>query len=376
MSEQKFEDIIAVFRKSLDVSETLTQEERHKVSFRLPPAEEDAIVEAKTRYPSRASLVQGCLEKGALDLTDDELDIIIRGVSSGPVSVGENHLSFLKQLSPEVQELADKVYESNDFTDPGELRAILQCYKEQDYRREQKRATRQLQRYRLVERRYLEMLQDSIQRDNPSPEYALKRRALEQIMKETKGQVDFPQAPTNDSISRKIQDFAIKAQRKPYLDIGIWGFAVLRLDYRDNTLWESYKSRVETCTQKVLTANDVPENVCRMLRFTYLEDESALSGEVDQTKLVKYWRDNRWNENVHIHMNHDFFLSVDWKAMDNENTTDPPMYLHDAYIEEMPTDLSSFPGYIPMTALHFCSKGIAGINDDRQYVRSIWDILH
>ncbi|THW74254.1 hypothetical protein D6D17_10611, partial [Aureobasidium pullulans] len=188
--------------------------------------------------------------------------------------------------------------------------------------------------------------------------------------------VEFPQAPTNDSTSRKIQDFAIKAQRKPYLDIGIWGFAVLRLDYRDDTLWESYKSRVETCTQKVLTANDVPENVCRMLRFTYLEDKSALSGEVDQTKLVKYWRDNRWNENVHTHMNHDFFLSADWKAMDNENTTDPTMYLHDAYIEEMPTDLSSFPGYITMTALHFCSKGIAGINDDRQYVRSIWDILH
>ncbi|THW33078.1 hypothetical protein D6D25_05445 [Aureobasidium pullulans] len=31
MSEQQFEDIIAIFRKSLDVSETLTQEERHKV---------------------------------------------------------------------------------------------------------------------------------------------------------------------------------------------------------------------------------------------------------------------------------------------------------------------------------------------------------
>ncbi|THW17080.1 hypothetical protein D6D23_08267 [Aureobasidium pullulans] len=376
MSEQQFEDIIAIFRKSLDVSETLTQEERHKVSFRLPPAEEDAIVQAKTRYPSRASLVQGCLERGALDLTDDEIDIIIRGVASGPASVGDSLLSFLKQQSPEVKELADKVYESNEFTDPGELKAILQCYKEQGYRREQKRTTRQLHRYRLVERRYLELLQDSIQRGKPSHEDALKRRALEQIMRETKGQVDFPQAPTNDSISWKIQDFAIKAQRKPYLDIGIWGFVILRLDYRDDTLWESYKSRVETCTQKVLTANDVPENVCRMLRFTYLEDESALSGEVDQTKLVKYWRDNRWNENVHIHMNHDFFLSADWKAMDNENTTDPPMYLHDAYIEEIPTDLSSFPGYIPMTALHFCSKGIAGINDDRQYVRSIWDILH
>ncbi|THY92956.1 hypothetical protein D6C93_05772, partial [Aureobasidium pullulans] len=118
MSEQQFEDMIAIFRKSLDVSETLTQEERHKVSFRLPPAEEDAIVQAKTRYTSRASLVQGCLERGALDLTDDEIDIIIRGVASGPASVGDSLLSFLTQQSPEVKELADKVYESNDFTDP------------------------------------------------------------------------------------------------------------------------------------------------------------------------------------------------------------------------------------------------------------------
>lgn len=118
MSEQQFEDIIAIFRKSLNVPETLTQEERHKVSFRLPPAEEDAIVQAKTRYPSRASLVQGCLEKSALNLTDDEIDIIIRGVSSGPASVGDSLQSFLKQQSPEVQELADKVYVSNDFTDP------------------------------------------------------------------------------------------------------------------------------------------------------------------------------------------------------------------------------------------------------------------
>ncbi|KAI5247892.1 hypothetical protein E4T43_01714 [Aureobasidium subglaciale] len=375
MSDQQ-EEIIVILRRALDPLEVLTQDEQHKASFRLPPAEEDTFLQATTRYTSRAELIQACLDNGAWDLTDGEMQIIIEGISSNTESPLQRFNSFKSQQSHEVQDLMDQVYASHKLNDPGELDAIMQCYKEQDYRREAARATRQLHRYRLVERRYQELRQDSIQKAQPVAEYALKRRAFEQIMRETKGQVDFPQAPTNDSLSQKIQDFAIKAQLKPRLDIGIWGFVILRLDYSDDEGWETFKSNVETVAQKVMRSNNVPEPICKMLQFVYLEDEAALSGEVDQTRLVKYWKKNGWNENVHVQINHQFFFSAAGKVSPYENPNIPSLYLHDTYVEETPTDPNAFSGFIHTDIFQFFAGGIAGLEKSRRYVRSVWDILN
>ncbi|KEQ95324.1 hypothetical protein AUEXF2481DRAFT_215939 [Aureobasidium subglaciale EXF-2481] len=376
MSDQQSEEIIVILRRALDSSEVLTQDERHKASFRLPPAEEDTLVQGTTRNASRAELIQACLDKGAWDLTDGELQIIIKGISSNTESPLQRVNVFKSQQGQEVQDLMDQVYASHRLNDPGELDAIMQCYKEQNYRREAARTTRQLHRYRLVERRYQELLQDGIQKAQPIADYALKRRAFEQIMRETKGQVDFPRPPTNDSLSQKIQDFAIKAQLKPRLDIGIWGFAILRLDYSDDEAWAIFKSNVETVAQKVMRSNNVPEPTCKMLQFVYLEDEEALSGEVDQTKLVGYWKKNGWNENVHMQINHQFFFSATGKLSPHENPNIPSLYLHDTYVEETPTDPSAFPGFILTDIFQFFAGGIAGLETSRRYVKSVWDILN
>ncbi|KAI5203896.1 hypothetical protein E4T39_03954 [Aureobasidium subglaciale] len=368
MSDQQSEEIIAILRRALDSSEVLTQDVKHKASFRLPLAEEDAYMQARTNYTSRAELIQACLENGAWNLTDEEMQMIIKGISSNTEPPLQRFNSFKSQQGQEVQVLMDQVYASRRLNDPGELGAVMRCYKEQDYRRVAARATKQLQRYRLVERRYQELLQDSIQKDQPIADYALKRRAFEQIIKETRGQVDFPRAPTNDSLSQKIQDFAIKAQLKPYLDIGIWGFAILRLDYSDEVAWQTIKSNVETIAQKTLQGNNVPEHICKMLRFVYLEDEAALSGEVNQTKLVKYWNQNKWNENV--------FFSTDGKVPPHVNPNIPPLYLHDAYVEETPADPTVFPGYIRTDVYQLFAGGIAGLEKNRRYVKSVWDILN
>lgn len=261
-----------------------------------------------------------------------------------------------------------------DITDPKELNAIVRCVKEQGYRREAARATRLSQRYYLVERRYLELVQDNIHKDKSSSEASLKRKALEQIMRETKNQTQFPLAPTNDSISQKIQNFAIKAQRKPYLDIGIWGFAVLRLNYSDDAAWEVYKTLLETTAQKLLLGNDVPEHTCSMFRFTYLADENALSGPVDQVKLAKYWDENKYNEDVHLHINKQFFLSVDEFKREDENPNDPPMNLHDASVDEV--EEGAFPGFRKTSVYGLISWHIAGIEKSRLHLREAWEIVH
>jgi len=321
---------------------TQTEPDKHEIPFRPLSAEEHAVVSVASKYSSRAATVQRCIEKGAWNLTDEELTIV---------------------TTPQ-----------EDITDPRELKALVQCVKEQGYRRETARATRLLQRYRLVQRRYLELFQDSIHKSNPSSEAGLKRKALEQIIRETKDQTQFPLAPTNDSLSQKIQDFAIKSQRKPYLDIGIWGFAVLRLNYNDDAAWEAYKQLLETSAQKRLIGANVPKHICETFRLTYLEDEAALSGPVDQVKLAKYWDENKYNEDVHLHINKQFFLSVDEFARQGENPNDPPLNIHDARVDEVEKD--TFPGFRKTSVFELITWHIAGIEKSHLHLRSAWEIVH
>jgi len=312
-----------------------TQTEDHKIST-------DCLDQTISNYSSRAAIVQRCIEKGAWNLTDEELTIV---------------------TTPQ-----------EDITDPKELKALVRCVKEQGYRREAARATRLLQRYRLVQRRYLELLQDNIHKDKPSSEARLKRKALEQIIRETKDQTQFPLAPTNDSLSQKIQDFAIKAQRKAYLDLGIWGFAVLRLNYNGDAAWETYKQLLETSAQKRLLGANVPKHICDMFRLIYLEDETALLGPVDQVRLAKYWDENKHNEDVHLHINKQFFLSVDEFTREGENPNDPPLNIHDASVDEV--EEGDFPGWRRTSVFELILWHIAGIEKSHLHLRSAWEIVH
>ena len=321
-----------------------TQTGHHDIPLRPPPAEEGPLDQTKSEHTSRSTCVQKCLDRGTWTLTDGELDIV---------------------TTPQ-----------QDISDPKALQVLVQCVKEQGYRREAARETKLLQRYRLVERRYLELVQDNIHKDKSSSEASLKRKALEQVMRETKGQTNFPLAPTNDSVSQKIQDFAVKTQRKPYLDIGIWGFAVLRLDYSDDAAWESYKTLLETGAQKLLLGNNVPQHTCSLFRFTYLEDETALSGPVDQVKLTKYWDENKYNEDVHLHVNKQFFLSVEEFIREGENRNDPPLNIHDASVNEIEIEEGAFPGFRKTSVFELISWHIAGIEKSRLYLRSAWEILN
>jgi hypothetical protein len=335
--------------------------ERLKPTFLLGPAE-DALAHIGSKYTSHAVLIQGCLTQGTWTLTDDELDLV--------TGVGAASDSPLCDLAP------SRVQRSTEIPDPTEveLKAISRCFKEQSYRREAARAIRSLQRHRLVERRYLELLQDSIHKDNPTSEYVLKRTAFEQIMQETTYQKHFPLAPTNDSLSQKIQDFAIEAQFKPYYDIGFWGFAVLRLNYDDDAAWNTYKKFIEASAQKLFLGNNVPQQICSQFRFTYLEDETALSGSVDQVKLLKYWEKRQWNEDVHLDINRQFFLSVDELTRKDENPNDPPMNIHDASVDEIEKD--SFPGYRKTSIYELILWHIAGIENSRLHLRTIWEMVN
>jgi hypothetical protein len=338
------------------------QAERLRPTLFLGPAE-DALAHIGSKYTSHAALIQGCLGQGTWTLTDDELDLITGGVGA-PLD------SPLFDLAP------SSVQDPVEIPDPTEieLKAISRCFKEQGYRREAARATRSLQRHRLVERRYLELLQDSIHKDNPTSEYVLKETAFEQIMDETTYQKHFPLAPTNDSLSQKIQDFAIEAQFEPYHDIGFWGFAVLRLNYDDDAAWDKYKKLIEAGAQKLLLGNNVPQQICSQFRFTYLEDKTALSGPVDQVKLVKYWEKRQWNEDVHLDINRQFFLSVDEFTRKDENPNDPPMNIHDASVDEVEED--SFPGYRKTSIYELISWHIMGIEASRLHLRRIWEIVN
>jgi hypothetical protein len=367
MSGQQSRENTEIQRKASDPSNGFTKADSQTL------AEDDASVQTQSRHSSRAALIQACLYQGAWTLTDDDLNIIIIRSNSGKLPQ-EKSTTFGNQSTPETQTPIEKANGRNLIIDARELKAIVQCSKEQGFRREAVRATRQLQRYRLVERRYLELLQDSIHKDKPCSESGLKRRALEQVMRETRDQTKFPLAPTNDSLSRKIQNFAIKAQRKPYHDIGIWGFAMLRLNYGDDVAWENYKKLIEAGAQKILLGNSVPQHICAMFQFTYLEDETALSGLVDQTKLVKYWEQNRWNEEVHLHINKPFFLSVDEFTREDENPNDPPMYIHDASVDEVKE--GAFPGFRRTSVFELIMWHIAGIEKSRLHLRSVWETVH
>lgn len=365
MSKQKSEGNTGEHGKTNDTQKNFVQADGHAT------LDDDTLKQTQSNQSSRAALIQKCLNRGSWTLEDDGLNTIIRGISSSQKLPSGNVSTSIQQDSDlnNVDEAS-----GSDTIAPEESRAIILCHKEQGHRREVARATRLLHRHRLVQRRYLELHQDSIHKEKPLTDYVLKRRALEQIMRETKDQHTFPLALTNDSIAQKIEDFAIKAQRKPYYDIGIWGFAVLRLNYSDDAAWESYKRLLETSAQKRLLGCHVPQHICDMFRFTYLEDEIALSGPVDQSRLVKYWDENKYSEDVHLHINKQFFFSTDEFAREGENPEDPPLNIHDASVEE--AEEGNFPGWRKTSIFELVYWHIADMEKSRLHLRSAWEIVH
>ncbi|KAI4727425.1 hypothetical protein E4T49_04773 [Aureobasidium sp. EXF-10728] len=376
MSEEKSEEPMTTSHRSDDESAIIPQVERRGPESHVPQLDEDALVLLNSRYGSRAEMIKSCLHQGAWNMTDEELNTIIHGIALGqnPSKQSSNSRS---QQTPEIQDVTNTSQRLDDSQEinPEEVKAMTQCHREQNLRTEAARATRQLHRYHLVQRRYQELLHDDLQKDKPArPSSSLKRNAFEQVMRETKGQTDFPLYPTNVSTSQRIQNFAIKAQRKPYFDIGIWGFAILRLNYADDEAWDTYKTSVEEAAQKRLQGSDVPEHISSMFRFTYLEDATALSGPVDQVKLVKYWDQNKWDEHVHMHINRQFFLSADeLEAREGENPNDPPMYLHDASVEG---GEEGFPGFMRTSVYDLFLWHITGMEKSHLHLRTVWDTLN
>jgi hypothetical protein len=333
----------------------LTKADNNQTSPRLPSTERD---ETRSEHLLLAALVQRCLEKGAWNLTDRELETIIHGI--------------LSEAAPLQNTSSEAASGNNNDINSEELKAITQCYKEQSHRREKLRAIKLLHRHRLVQRRFLELQQESLHKDKPSSEYVLKRRALEQIMQETIGQTHFPLAPTNDSLSQKIHNFAVKAQTKPYHDIGPWGFAILRLDYSDDAAWEAYKKFVDFSVRRFLLANDVSQYTCSQFSFVYLEDEAALSGPMDHIKLVKYWEKHQWDETIHLDINKLFFFSVDEHVRRNESTADPAIYIHDASVDEVKE--GAFPGFRETSIIGIINWHIPAIEESRLHLRTVWEM--
>ncbi|KAI4851561.1 hypothetical protein E4T44_02053 [Aureobasidium sp. EXF-8845] len=295
----------------------ITNTDSHQI--RLPPAE-DLLVQIKSTYPSRAALIQGCLTQGAWTLTDEELKLIIEGITISEQSPLEDITTFTNPHALGPQTPDHEISKNHTLAD-FEVKSISQCHREQGYR-----------------------------------------------------QTHFPLAPTNESLSQKIQNFAIKAQRKPYHDIGLWGFAILRLDYSDDAAWEAYKKFVDFSVQRFLLANDVPQYTCSQFRFIYLEDEAALSGPVDHIKLVKYWEKHQWDETIHLHINKQFFFSADEHVRRNESTADPAIYIHDASVDEVRE--GAFPGFRETSIIGLINWHIPAIEKSRLHLRTAWEMIN
>jgi hypothetical protein len=164
-----FGETVEFLQKPLDPTKFLTRDERHKVLFRLPPTEEDVLIPAQANHSCYTSLVERCLKTGAWTLTDDELKIITNVVPLDSQSTAISFADFQNQQSPETQALIERVYCSERLSISEESKAISPCLVEFQHHKEAKRAERQLQRYRSVQQSYLELLQDSIHKEKPSP---------------------------------------------------------------------------------------------------------------------------------------------------------------------------------------------------------------
>jgi hypothetical protein len=354
--EEAFEKMLPIFRKAANTPEQISREEKNILQYRSSPQEEDATVKERTGSESFEDLVKKCLvDDGVSTLTDDELRILSEGVQPTLLSTADAMIEIQEKQTVEVQAVIDQAYKN--ITDPNEKKVSLAATEEITRRAKVARAERLAQR----------ALQT--------------RRTLEQSIKT---RADARNAPyPNSAIERAseaIQRYALKCQTNDlqnFPDDGIWGFACLRTSYDDDTTWHAFKQRLNSKIQQELQRHLVPESMQRGFRFVYLENETALSGGLEQTRLAAFFNRIKIDETtVPRGIDSNFFISVDDAVLRaSVNADDLLIILHDTDAEPA-TATHHFPGYSGVTVTQFITLSIPGIEGNRNHLRSLHSLMY
>ncbi|KAK6003913.1 hypothetical protein QM012_008763 [Aureobasidium pullulans] len=354
--EEAFEKMLPIFRKAANSPEQISREEKNVLQYRLSPEKEDAAVKARTSSESFEDLVRRCLVDGGVStLTDDELKILSQGVQPLLLSTADAMIEIQEKQTAEVQTMIEQAYEN--VTDPDEKKASLAATDEITRRAEVARAERLAQRASQP-RRTLEQSTRAraAARNAPYPNSAIKRA------------------------SEAIQRFALKSQTtesQTFPDDGIWGFACLRTSYDDDATWDSFKQRLDSKVQHELQRHLVPEAMQKGFRFVYLENETLLSGGLDQTRLTRFF-ENIKNDDATLPrgIDRNFFVSVDDTVLRaSVNAVDPLIILHDADAGPA-TATQQFPGYSGVTMIQFITLSIPGIGRNRNHLKSLHSLMY
>ncbi|KAH0390978.1 hypothetical protein KCU89_g15011, partial [Aureobasidium melanogenum] len=177
-----------------------------------------------------------------------------------------------------------------------------------------------------------------------------------------------------------IQRYALKSQTtdlQTFPDDGIWGFACLRTSYDDDAAWDSFKQRLDLRIKQELQRHLVPEATQKGFRLVYLENETVLSGGLEQTRLTTFFNRIKNDEaTVPRGIDRNFFISVDDAVLRaSVNAVDPLIILHDADAGPA-TATQHFPGYSGVTVVQFVMLSIPGIENNRDYLRSSHSLMY
>lgn len=352
--EEAFEKMLPIFRKAADTPEQISREEKNVLQYRLSPQKEDAAVKARTTSESFEDLVRKCLTDRST-LTDDELEILSKGVQPMLLSTANAMIEIQERQTIEVQAMIDQAYKN--ITDPDEQKASLAAREEASRRAEVARAERRAQRA-LLPRRTLEqsVRTEAAARNAPYPNSTVKRA------------------------SEAIQRFTLKSQitdRQTFPHNDIWGFACLRTSYDDNASWERFKQRLDSKVQQELQRYLVPEAMQKGFKFIYLENETLLSGGLDQTRLTTFFNQIK-NDDATLPrgIDRNFFISVDDAVLRaSVNATDPLIILHDADAGPA-TATQHFPGYSGVTVTQFLVLSLPGIEGNRNHLKSLHSSMY
>lgn len=354
--EEAFDKMLTVFRKAASTPEQISREEKNVLQYRLPPQDEDAAVKARTNSESFEELVRKCLFDGGLTtLTDEELKILSRGVQPLLLSTANALMEIQEKQTADVQAMIEQAYKN--IADPDENRASIAAHKEIDRRAEVARAEKRAQRASQPRRTLEQSARTrSVARNAPYPNGSIKW------------------------VSESIQRYALRSQTtnlQTCSDDGIWGFACLRTSYDDDTTWHNFKQRLDSKIQQELKRHQVPEAMQKGFRIVYLENETELTGGLEQTRLTTFF--NRIKDDdatVPCGIDRSFFISVDDAVLRaSVNAVDPLIILHDANAGPA-TAIQHFPGYSGVTVIQFVMLFIPGIENNRNYLRSSHALMY
>lgn len=354
--EEAFEKMLPTFRKAAKTPEHISREEKNILQYRPSPQEEDATVKARTSSETFAELVRKCLVDGGVSvLTNDELEILSKGVQPMLLSTADAMMELQEKQTVEVQDMIEQAYKN--ITEPDEKKALLIATDEMTRRAKVARADRLAQRA------------------------SQPRRTLEQSIRTEAAAENAPYS--NSAIKRAseaIQRYALRSQETDLQNFphdGMWGFACLRTSYNDDATWRIFKQRLDSKIQQELQRLLIPEAMQKGFRIVYLENETALSGGLDQTRLITFFNHIK-NDDATVPRGIDgnLFISADDAVLRaSVHAVDPLIILHDADAGPA-TANQHFPGYSGVTVIQFITLFIPGIEDKRNHLRSLHSLMY